>query len=83
MGHRPGIPITVELDDNGFPRAFRWRGVTYHVRVIAICSPSERWNRERQREREYYRLMTSDQQVFEISQASPPGGRWVLDRVVD
>jgi hypothetical protein len=79
-----GIPVRVEMRLDGQPRAFTWRHTTYHVQVIAEWHLMDRWwDRERQADRTYYRVLTADHQVFELYRDAAQGDVWVLDKVQD
>ena len=86
MARRYGEPIPV-LAREGRPIAFTWRGATYHVRVIGTWRLATRWwERDTAVDRVYFRVQTTDQQVFELyreTAASGKGGRWVLDVCLD
>src|SRR5262249_25609953 len=62
-----GQPVKhVETDAKGQTVAFTWRGVTYRGKVIHPWILSDRWReQEAQSNRRYFRLMTSDFQVFD------------------
>ena len=84
MAHRYGLPIRVQLDHDGVPIAFTWRGLTHDGTVISTWHLSDRWwDRERQSDRIYYRLLAPDHQVFEIYRDRTSAGLWILDRVLD
>ncbi len=84
MGHRYGIPIRVEIDGDGLPTTFTWRGLLYQVKVIGKWHLRDRWwDYEEHSDRWYYRVITADLQVFEIYRDSTSRGLWVLDKVLD
>ncbi len=84
MGRQYGLPIRVETAADGLPIAFAWRGRTYRVTVIGHWHLADRrWDRERWSDRQYYRLITADHQVFEVYRELTSKGLWVLDVVQD
>jgi hypothetical protein len=92
MSRRISMPVRVELDASGRPRAFTWRGVRHRVEVIGcwhLCdrwwvSPAEAdWTGKGPSDRHYYRLLTRDHQVFEVYRELMSKGLWVLDIVQD
>ncbi len=85
MSRRISLPIKVKTDAAGLPVRFTWRGTTYRVTVIGQWHLADRWwePHERQSDRWYYRLLTTDHQVFEIYRDTTSKGLWVLDVVQD
>ena len=86
MARRIGHPVAVQARENGQPLAFNWRGVLYRVRVIGKWKLATRWWEPADAvDRHYFRVITSDQQVFELyyeaasSARLPDAKRWVLD----
>lgn len=79
MTRHIGLPVSVETDPTtGEPRTFQWRGATFRVQVIGRWHLVDRWW-----DREYFRLLCPDQQVFELYREQRSAGLWVLDRVLD
>ncbi len=84
MGRRIGLSVKVKTDAAGLPVRFTWRGHTYHVEVIGHWHLSDRWwDRERQSDRQYYRVQCADLQTFDLYQETTSAGLWVLDVVHD
>jgi Domain of unknown function (DUF6504) len=86
MSRRIGHPVAVQTRENGQPFAFNWRGVLYRVRVLSHWRLATRWWEPAGTvDRHYFRVVTSDHQVFELyyeaapTAAIPDGKRWVLD----
>lgn len=86
MARRIGQPVAVEARDDGQPLAFNWRGVMYRVRVLSKWHLATRWWEPADAaDRFYFRVITSDQQVFELyyeaapTASVPENKRWVLD----
>ncbi len=88
---RYGESITVQVQQ-GLPTAFVWRSATYHVRVIGSWRLATRWWEIRHTvDRTYFRVETSDHQVFELycetaagnDHSQAQGKRWVLDTCLD
>lgn len=95
MVRRYGESITVQVQQ-GLPIAFVWRSATYHVRVIGSWRLATRWWEIRHAvDRTYFRVETSDHQVFELycetaaagkdhgQHSQVRGERWVLDTCLD
>jgi Domain of unknown function (DUF6504) len=86
MAHRYGDPIRVDsiwVDGERELRAFTWRGIRYPVaQMLGSWHLADRWWDERHSDRLYYRVQTSDFQVFEVYYDQVPGV-WVLDVVLD
>ncbi len=86
MSRQIGLPVQVEVDDaTGESRRLTWCGVRYTtVRVIGRWHLRDWWwDMGQQTDRVYYRLLTRDQQVFEVYRELTSAGLWVLDRVLD
>jgi hypothetical protein len=75
MSRRISIPVSVETDESGKPDAFTWRGVRRRVEVIGYWRLRDRWwvsqaeadsTGKGFNDRHYFRLLTSDHQVFEV-----------------
>ena len=86
MARRIGHPVAVLTRDDGAPIAFTWRGVMYCVRVIGRWRLATRWWEPATAvDRHYFRVITSDQQIFELYYEAAPtthlpdSRRWVLD----
>lgn len=86
MARRYGEPVAVVARD-GQPAAFTWRGKTYSARVIGTWRLSTRWWEAETGtavDRVYFRVRTTDQQVFELyCEAAQDEERWVLDVCLD
>jgi hypothetical protein len=85
MSRRYQEPITVTLGTSWLgegPVAFTWRGRTHSVEVLATWRLRDRWwDRERQANRTYWRVMTAALGVYEVYCEN--GAAWVLDTVQD
>ena len=87
MARRIGHPVAVQARADGAPLAFTWRGVMYRVRVIGRWRLATRWWEPAAAvDRHYFRVITSDQQIFELYYEATPttaqvpnNKRWVLD----
>jgi uncharacterized protein DUF6504 len=69
MARRYRDPIAVQ-ERGRVPYAFTWRGVMYRVRVrvIGMWRLATRWWESSQTvDRHYFRMLTADQQVFELA----------------
>jgi hypothetical protein len=74
----------IELDAQGEPVAFTWRGVTYRGKVILTWNLRDRWwEREAYSHRTYFRLMTADYQVFDLYRKNTSRGLWVFSHIHD
>lgn len=95
MTRRYGDLILVAESAYNQPRCFIWRGITYRVReVLAMWHLRDRWwegktrrhpgsqPRERESDRQYYRLDCVPELLCEIYFDSV-SERWTLDRVYD
>ncbi len=86
MARRYGIPIRVQREAHSRrPRAFWWHGQRYRVaEVLGTWHLRTRWweGPEKHTDREYYRVVTADHQVFELYYDDALV-RWVLDVVQD
>jgi uncharacterized protein DUF6504 len=78
--------VSVQVSEDGAPLAFTWRGVMYRVRVIGHWRLSTRWWEPAAAvERPYFRVITADQQIFELYYEAAPTARipenkrWILD----
>jgi hypothetical protein len=78
MAHRYGEPIAVKVVRER-PTAFTWRGRTYAVTVVGIWRLATGWwDPDHASDRTYYRVATSDHQIFELYYDAVPNA-WVLD----
>ncbi len=67
MGRRIGLPVKVKTDAAGLSVRFTWRGHVYAVEAIGQWHLRDRWwDRKRESDRIYYRLLTADHQVFDV-----------------
>lgn len=86
MTRRYGEPVAMVARD-GQPVTFTWRGTTYRVRVIGTWRLSTRWwevETGMAVDRVYFRVRTTDQQVFELyCETAQHDERWVLDVCLD
>jgi hypothetical protein len=92
MSRRISLPLRVQTDAAGQPTAFIWRGVRRRVEVIGRWHLRDRWwvspaeadgTGNGFSDRHYYRLLTTDHQVFEVYRELTSARLWVLDVVQD
>jgi len=77
-------PVKVWTDANGRPQRFVWRETTYSGRVLSWWKLSDKWwDADRYSDRTYFRLETTDHQIFELYQDAAKDGLWVLGHIQD
>ena len=86
MAHHLSHPVAAQAREDGAPLAFTWRGVMHRVRVSGRWRLSTRWWEPADTvDRHYFRVITADQQIFELYFEAAPTARipetkrWVLD----
>lgn len=79
MARRYREPVDVSLSADEQPVGFTWRGNRYRVAVIGAWRLSTRWwEASGAAERRYFRVLTPDQQVFDLYH-DEASGVWVID----
>ena len=86
VAHHLSHPVAAQAREDGAPLAFTWRGVMHRVRVSGRWRLSTRWwEPAAAAERPSFRVITSDQHIFELYDEAastvriPDNKRWVLD----
>lgn len=76
--------VRVWTDERGQPKRFVWREVTYSGRVVSSWKLSDKWwEPELYSDRTYYRLLTADNQVFDLYCDAAKDGLWILSHIQD
>jgi hypothetical protein len=86
MSRLVGRPVPVEEGPDHAPRAFTYNGVRYYVaEILHRWHLQDRWwSKTRHSDREYYRVVTSDHQVFELyADVAKRPHVWILDVIQD
>jgi Family of unknown function (DUF6504) len=77
-------PVKVWTNATGQPTRFTWRDATYAGRVVLSWKLQDRWWEPDQfSDRTYYRLITTDNQMFDLYHDDAKDGLWILANIHD